>query len=147
VTTGCLTVLTDKITYRPGDFDSTFVDYGVFLLKLIFTVRNNLDLKANLYGCDIFIGPGVQKKLNGEWSLYLYPIGCGGCRGDMICSEFVRVEVFSGQTVQDSIWSGIAEWKSIDQGQYRLFIPYSVGPYLGGPLPDSLYSNEFEIVE
>ncbi len=149
VSTECMSVLTDKITYRSSDFDSIYHNLPWPYLKFSYTVTNNLDLKANLYGCDMTITPGLQKKISNQWAQSIKPDGCQHAffTADQIRPEFIRVEIFAGEEVQDSLWSPYLGWTTFDPGQYRLFITYSLGPYLGGPLADTLYSNEFEIIE
>jgi hypothetical protein len=149
VSTECMSVLTDKITYRSSDFDSIYHNLPWPHLKFSYTVTNNLDLKANLYGCDMTITPGLQKKISNQWSQSIKPDGCQHAffTGDQIRPEFIRVEVFAGEEVQDSLWSPYLGWETFEPSQYRLFITYSLGPYLGGALTDTLYSNEFEVIE
>lgn len=149
VSAGTVSVLTDKITYRVTDFDTVY--HNIFWPHLNFTymVKNALEIKANLYGCGSNITPGVQKKEDNQWIESIKPDGCTSALmpADGLRPEFIRFELFAGEEVQDSLWSPYLGWHTFDPGQYRLFITSSLGPYLGGALTDTLYSNEFELIK
>jgi len=148
LSTECVSVLTDKITYRSSDFDSIYHNFPQPHLNFSYTVKNALfNVKANLYGCDMAITPGVQKKTNNRWVQSIKPDGCQHAFSHDPLPEFIRVEVFAGEEVQDSLWAPSLGWTSFEPGQYRLFIPYNLGPYQGGALLDTLFSNEFEVIE
>lgn len=145
----CASMLTAKCTYDFSDFDTSRIDPRDHHLNLFFIVKNSLSQKVNLYGCGWLVTPGVHIKMNDQWLVYLDPNGCKGLNSGFEDAEhidFVRVEVFAGEEVQDSSgWSGLC-WRSFEKGRYRLFMPYSVGPFYGF-FTDTLYSNEFELID
>jgi len=149
VSAGTVSVLTDKITYQAADFDTVFDDFFWPHLKFTYMVKNALEIKANLYGCNSYITPGVQKKEDNQWTESIKPDGCMSAimPADGLRPEFIRFELFAGEEVKDSLWSSYLAWQTFEQGQYRLFITYNLGPYLGGSLDDTLYSNEFTLTE
>jgi hypothetical protein len=144
VSTECVFVFTDKITYRSSDFDTNYWPH----LNFYYTVTNRLDIQANLYGCG-YITPGLQKKIADQWNQLIEPDGCEYAingHDDSEPLEFAVAQVFPGEMVQDTSWTYL-HWTTFDPGEYRLFFPYSLGSYLGDAFTDTLYSNEFEIVE
>ncbi len=148
VSAGSVTALTDKFTYRLGDFDTSAPYPGYYYLNLDFKVQNHVELKTNFYGCGLVITPGVEKMKDNQWSVYFGPNGCDRLPSgfeDVEHRDFVQVEVFSQQVFIDSVWSQVY-WNTFDPGHYRLFYPYSLGPFYGY-FTDTLYSNEFELVE
>jgi len=128
---GCLSAITENITYAITDnlpnSNLLFNPYNRFW----FSVRNYKYEQITFQG-DAQIEPHVEKKINDKWELYYRATGISFGEGP---PEMIFGEVF------ESIWMVPSK-----PGQYRLFIRFNTGHYWE-PLTDTLYSNEFEVIE
>jgi hypothetical protein len=128
---GCLSAMTEYLTYTISDSlpnsNLLFDPYS----HLWFDIRNNKYEQITLQG-DAQIEPHVEKKKDDNWELYYRATSISRGEGP---PEMIFSEVFK------SIW--MVPSKS---GQYRLFFRYNTG-YYWEPLTDTLYSNEFEVIE
>jgi len=121
---GCLSAITEKVTYSVVD--------GYPNYNLDIALRNYEYYQITLQG-EFSIQPHIEKKEDDNWELYYSPSG--------IMTGFgTRPEMFFGEVFHNS-W-----WIPSEQGQYRLFIRFNTGRYWE-PLTDTLYSNEFEVIE
>jgi hypothetical protein len=128
---GCLSAITENITYVITDnlpnSNLLFNPYNHFL----FSVRNYKYKQITFQG-DAQIEPHVEKKKDDKWELYYRATGISFEEGP---PEMILGEVFK------SIWMVPSK-----PGLYRLFIRYNTGHYWE-QLTDTLYSNEFEVIE
>ncbi|MBN2612023.1 MAG: hypothetical protein JXB00_10750 [Bacteroidales bacterium] len=128
---GCLSAMTEYLTYTITDnlpnSNLLFNPYN----RLWFNVRNYKYEQIILEG-DAQIEPHVENKIDDKWELYYRATGFSMEEGP---PEMIFGEVFK------SIWMVPSK-----PGQYRLFILFNTGHYWE-PLTDTLYSNEFEVIE
>jgi len=120
---GCLSAITGKVTYSVID------GYPNYYLDI--TLRNYEYTQITLQG-ELHIRPHIEKKTDDVWDLYYSADNSSIIDGP---PQVNFGEVFH------SYW-----WVPSEQGQYRLFIRFNTGHYWE-PLTDTLYSNEFEVIE
>jgi len=127
---GCLSAMTEYLTYTITDdlpnSNLLFQPYN----RLWFNVRNYKYEQITFQGA-AQIGPHYERKLDDKWELY-YRADVSGYDGP---PEMIFGEIFKSVCHVPS-----------KPGQYRLFIRFNTGHYWE-PLTDTLYSNEFEVIE
>jgi len=120
---GCLSAITEKVSYNVFD---GYPNYNLYI-----TVRNYEYYQITLQG-ELHIRPHIEKKKDDNWELYYSPSLTGYGEGPQ--------GMFFGEVIHN-YW-----WVPSEKGQYRLFIRFNTGHYWE-PLTDTLYSNEFEVIE
>jgi hypothetical protein len=126
-----LALLTENIAYPVNDFDS-------LNQPVICTLRNFLDTTVMTAGCELsLVLTGLERRTDGRW-VKVHEL-------DYTCTavglQYGRIE--PGQEIQPEIWT---TWDTFVTGHYRLFLPFCIGEFQT-PWCDTLYSNEFEIID
>ncbi len=121
-----LLLITDKSKYRLSDSNQDF-------LVLILTLKNGLDSPITVPACGSFM-TGSRKKTGNYWSVY--DDGIHPCPD--IYLGYLRVD--ANEEIQNSIYI------PAEAGIYRLFLPFTKAQSHSS-YPDTLFSNEFVVIE
>ena len=129
--TGCLSIGTDSLVYK------IVGKYKVVNISYMF--RNYQSTRVVLRGFIDRLDPIYEKKENDNWIVYYERYYYG-------YEDIEHIPQIPIVSYTSQLEKPMTDILSLDAGTYRFFVPYTFGSFYGS-FTDTLYSNEFKVVE